>query len=50
MSIIVKTARKLLNRMLALIKTEVPYHTNYSLNHGKETLRVPQGRQENTND
>ena len=38
-SIIVKIARKLLNRMLAVIKTEKPYHTNYSLNNGKETKK-----------
>jgi len=36
-SIIIKIARKLLNRMLAVIKTGKPYHTNFSLNNGKET-------------
>ena len=39
-SIIVKIARKLLNRMLAVIKTEKPYQTNYSLNNGKETKKM----------
>jgi len=36
-SIIIKIAKKLLNRMLAVIKTCKPYHTNYSLNNGNET-------------
>jgi len=36
-SIIVKIARKLLNRMLAVIKTGEAYKTNYSLNNGKES-------------
>ncbi|CAN5214477.1 IS110 family transposase [soil metagenome] len=44
-SIIVKIARKLLNRMLAVIKTEQPYHTNYSLNNGKETKKTPMMQQ-----
>jgi hypothetical protein len=30
-SIIVKIARKLLNRMLSVIKNEIPYQRNYSL-------------------
>ena len=38
-SIIVKIARKLLNRMLAVIKSEQPYQTNHSLNHEKETIK-----------
>ena len=38
-SIIVKIARKLLNRMLAVIKTGQAYKTNYSFNHGKETKK-----------
>lgn len=36
-SIIVKIARKLLNRMLSIIKTGEPYQSSYSLNNGKET-------------
>jgi transposase len=36
-SIIVKIARKLLNRMLSIIKTGEPYKSSYSLNNGKET-------------
>lgn len=36
-SIIVKIAHKILNRMLAVIKSGVPYQHNYSLNNGKET-------------
>ena len=49
-SIIVKIARKLLNRMLAIIKTEKPYHTNYSLNNGKETKKIAMiSQQENSN-
>ncbi|MBK9048950.1 MAG: IS110 family transposase [Bacteroidetes bacterium] len=39
-SIIVKIARKLLNRMLAVIKSGVPYQCSYSLNNGKETKKV----------
>ena len=35
-SIIVKIAHKLLNRMLAVIKSGVPYQHNYALNNGKE--------------
>jgi transposase len=38
-SIIVKIARKLLNRMLAVIKSEQPYQANHSLNHEKETIK-----------
>jgi transposase len=38
-SIIVKIARKLLNRMLSIIKTGVPYQSGYSLNNGKETKK-----------
>jgi transposase len=38
-SIIVKIARKMLNRMLAVIKTEQPYQKNYSLNQGKKTKK-----------
>ena len=37
-SIMIKIARKLLNRMLSVIKTETPYQINYSLNNGKETI------------
>ena len=36
-SIIVKIARKLLNRMLSIIKTGEAYQSSYSLNNGKET-------------
>lgn len=36
-SIIVKIARKLLNRMLSIIKTGEPYQSSHSLNKGKET-------------
>jgi transposase len=39
-SIIVKIARKLLNRMLSVIKNDQPYKTNYSLNNGKETKKL----------
>jgi transposase len=39
-SIIVKIARKLLNRMLAVIKSGQPYKSNYSLNNGKETKQI----------
>lgn len=39
-SIIVKIARKLLNRMLAVIKSGVPYQCSYSLNNAKETKIV----------
>jgi transposase len=35
-SIVVKIAHKLLNRMLAVIKTGTPYQKNYSLNDGFE--------------
>lgn len=39
-SIIVKIARKLLNRMLSVIKTETPYKINHSLqNHDKKALK-----------
>jgi transposase len=40
-SIIVKIAHKLLNRMLAVIKTGKPYQSNYGLNQEKE----PQSKQ-----
>jgi transposase len=41
-SIIVKIARKLLNRMLAVIKTGERYKSSYSLNNGKETKQSKQ--------
>ena len=39
-SIVVKVARKMLNRMLAVIKTETKYQPNYTLNNGKETKQI----------
>lgn len=36
-SILIKIARKLLNRMLSVIKTETPYQLNYSLQHQQVT-------------
>lgn len=39
-SIVVKVARKMLNRMLAVVKTETPYQPNYTLNNGRETKKT----------
>lgn len=36
-SVIIKIAHKLLNRMLAVIKTNTPYQCSYSFNNGLET-------------
>ena len=39
-SIIVKIAHKMLNRMLAVIKTETPYKASYSFNNGKPIKEI----------
>ncbi len=49
-SIIVKIARKLLNRMLSVIKNETPYQLNYSKEKQKSRLQNSTGESIQKND